>query len=313
VVHWYHWLGFCAAIASFLALDLGVFNRRAHQVRIREALAWTAAWMSLALVFAGLLWMWMGWHSAGTFLAGYLLEWSLSADNVFVFILLFAHFAVPVAYQHRVLFWGVLGAIVLRLSFILAGSALLERFEWVVYVFGALLLVTAVRFLREGERSRSPADSFVVRLVGRVVPTTPEYRGSRMLVRRDAGRGWVATPLLAVLISIELVDVVFAVDSIPAILALTTDAFIVFTSNALAILGLRSLYFVMAGAVGRFRYLRPALAALLAFVGVKMLLSGVLHIPAAVSLAVIVGILGAGAVASVLGGSRRRGDSLLGS
>lgn len=313
MVQWYHWLAFCAAIASFLALDLGVFNRRAHQVRLREALAWTAVWMSLALAFAGLLWAWMGWHSAGTFLAGYLLEWSLSADNVFVFILLFAHFAVPAAYQHRVLFWGVLGAIVLRLSFILAGSALLERFEWVVYVFGALLLVTAVRFLREGERSRSPADTFVVRLVGRVVPTTAEYRGSRMLVRRDRGRGWVATPLLAVLISIELVDVVFAVDSIPAILALTTDAFIVFTSNALAILGLRSLYFVMAGAVGRFQYLRPALAALLAFVGVKMLLSGVVHIPAAISLAVIVGILGVGAVASVVADSRRRGDRLRGS
>jgi tellurite resistance protein TerC len=313
VVQWYHWLAFCAAIASFLALDLGVFNRRAHQVSLREALAWTAVWMSVALSFAGLLWMWMGWHSAGTFLAGYLLEWSLSADNVFVFILLFTHFAVPAAYQHRVLFWGVLGAIVLRLTFILAGSALLERFEWVVYVFGALLLVTAVRFLREGERSRSPADTFVVRTVGRVVPTTADYHGSRLFAHRDAGRGWVATPLLAVLISIELVDVVFAVDSIPAILALTTDAFIVFTSNALAILGLRSLYFVMAGAVGRFRYLRPALAALLAFVGVKMLLSGVVHVPAAVSLAVIVGILGVGAVASVVLGSRGQGDRLLGS
>jgi tellurite resistance protein TerC len=268
----------------------------------REALRWSGLWVGLAAIFGVLVWLWLGGASAGEYAAGYLIEWSLSVDNVFVFILIFAHFSVPPMYQHRVLFWGVLGAVVTRLSFILAGSALLNRFHWVIYVFGAILVVTAIRFLRERERERSLEENVVLRITRRLVPMTEELDGPRLTMRRD-GR-WMATPLLAVLVLIEATDIVFAVDSIPAVFAVTKDAFIAFTSNAMAILGLRSLYFVMAGAIDRFRYLKPALAAVLAFVGVKMLLSEVVHVPVLASLAVIVAIMGVAGVASARTGAR---------
>jgi tellurite resistance protein TerC len=298
MVEWYHWVAFLTFLAAVLFVDLGLLHRDAHRVALREALSWTAAWIGLAALFGVVLWAWRGGSVAGQFAAGYLIEWSLSVDNVFVFVLVFAHFAVPEAYQHRVLFWGVLGAVALRLTFILGGAALLHRFEWIVYVFGGLLIVTAVRFLREREREKGFEEGLVLRAVRRVVPLTEGYEGQRLMVRR-AGR-LMGTPLLAVLAIVEASDVVFAIDSIPAVFSVTTDAFVVFASNALAILGLRSLYFVLAGAVGKFRYLKPSLAVLLAFVGVKMLLSDVVHLPIGVSLGVIVGILGVGVAASML-------------
>ena len=300
MVDWYHWAAFLSGLLSLLVLDLRVLHRSAHKPSLREAAGWTGVWVSLAVVFAGLLWAWMGARYAGEFLAGYLIEWSLSVDNVFVFILVFAHFVVPPPFQHRVLFWGVLGAIVLRLGFVLGGAALIDRFHWVVYVFGALLLVTALRFLRERGNLKAIGDSVVVRIVRRVLPVTDGYRGQRLFVRENGHR--LATPLMAVLLVIEATDIAFAIDSIPAIFAVTRDTFLVFTSNALAILGLRSLYFVLTGAMAGFRYLRPALALLLSFVGTKMLLSGVVHVPLGLSLGLIVAILGGGVLASVIKG-----------
>lgn len=299
MVDWYQWAAFLSGLLALLTLDLRVFHRNAHEPSLREAAAWTGVWVSLAVAFAGLLWAWKGGRYAGEFLAGYLIEWSLSVDNVFVFILVFTHFAVPRPYQHRVLFWGVLGAIVMRLGFVLGGAALIDRFHWIVYVFGALLLITAVRFLREREGLKAVGDSAVVRVVRRVLPVTDGYRGQRLFVRESGRR--LATPLMAVLLVIEATDIAFAIDSIPAIFAVTRETFLVFASNALAILGLRSLYFVLSGAMVGFRYVRPALAALLVFVGTKMLLSEVVYIPLGLSLGLIVMILGAGVLASVAG------------
>jgi tellurite resistance protein TerC len=303
MVQWYVWVGFVAFVVGVLALDLGVLHRRAHVVPFREAALWTGVWVVVALGFACILWAWRGGGVAGEFLAGYLIEWSLSVDNVFVFLLIFAHFAVPDAYRHRVLFWGVLGAICLRLGFILAGTALLERFHWVVFVFGGVLLFTAFRFLREREGAhRSLEESLVLRAVRRILPMTEGYEGQRLFVRKGGRR--LATPLVAVLVMVEVTDVVFAVDSIPAIFSVTRDAFVVFASNALAILGLRSLAFVLGGAMGRFTYLKPSLAVLLAFVGVKMLISDWIQIPIVLSLGVIMAILGSGVALSVVHDSR---------
>jgi tellurite resistance protein TerC len=300
MVDWYHWVAFLGFLGTILAVDLLILNREAHEVPFKQAVAWTGAWVALAAGFGIVVWLWRGGGLAGEYAAGYLIEWSLSVDNVFVFVLIFTHFAVPKAYQHRVLFWGVLGAIALRLSFILGGSALLHRFHWVIYVFGGLLVITAIRFLAEGERKRSLEESIVLRSVRKVIPITESFQGQRLLLRRE-GR-LLATPLLAVLVLIEATDIVFAIDSVPAVFSVTRDAFVAFTSNAMAVLGLRSLYFVLAGAVGRFRYLKPALAAILAFVGAKMLASEVFEIPVAVSLTVIAGILSIGVAASLLRG-----------
>lgn len=308
MVEWYIWAGFIGFIALVLLVDLGIFHREAHRVPFREALAWTAVWVTLAMVFVVVMWVWRGGQVAGEFLAGYLIEWSLSLDNVFVWILIFTHFSVPARYQHRVLFWGIVGAVTLRLGFILGGTALINKFDWVIYVFGGLLLITAIRFLREREQRSSMEETAILRLVRRFLPLTETYDGQRLMVKK--GGKLLATPLLAVLIVVELTDVVFAVDSIPAIFAVTRDAFVVFASNALAILGLRSLYFVLAGAVDRFHYLRPALAALLGFVAIKMLISDWVHIPIAVSLAGIAAILGTGALASWVHGRRHPEDKL---
>ncbi|MFL6206387.1 MAG: TerC family protein [Acidimicrobiales bacterium] len=285
----YLWFLVAGGIAAALAVDLLVLHRDAHEVSMREAALTSAAWITVGLAFGIGVWWFAGPDRAGEYYAGYLIEKSLSVDNVFVFALLFSYFAVPTRYQHRVLFWGVVGALVLRAGFIAAGAALLEQFHWVIYLFGGLLLVTGVRMLRSTGHSMDPGRNPVVRALGRWAPMTDEYHGQRFLVRD--GVRWVATPMLAVLVTIETTDVVFAVDSIPAIFAVTDEPFLVFTSNAFAILGLRALYFLLAGMMGRFTYLKTGLAAILLFVGTKMLLTEWWHVPVGASLAVIATIL----------------------
>jgi tellurite resistance protein TerC len=284
------WGAVAALIVAMLLLDLLVFHREAHEVTMREAATSSAMWVALGLAFGAVVWMVWGGDRAGEYYAGYLIEKSLSVDNIFVFALLFSFFAVPAAFQHRLLFWGVLGALVFRGLFIAAGAALLENFHWVIYVFGGFLVWTGVRMARHGDAEVHPERNPVLRLLRRVMPVTDAYVGTRFFVRRDH-RTW-ATPLFAVLVAIETTDVLFAVDSIPAIFAVTDEPFIVFTSNAFAILGLRALYFLLAGLMDRFVYLKYGLAAILVFVGVKMLLVDVWHIPIALSLAVIAAVLG---------------------
>lgn len=295
---WWMWGGFTLLVFLLLAIDLGVFHRRPHAVRFAEALTWSGVWIALALLFNGVVYGVFGRERALEFLTGYLIEKALSVDNIFVFLMLFAFFAVAKQHQHRVLFWGVLGALVMRGLFIFAGAALLARFHWVMYVFGGLLVVTAIKLMLQRAEEVHPERNPVYRLFRRVVPMTAEEHGSRFLVVRN--RKLYATPLLMVLVTVEATDVVFAVDSIPAIFAVTRDPFIVYTSNVFAILGLRALYFVLAGVMDRFHYLKPALALVLAFVGVKMLIDGVYPIPITASLAVIASILAVAILASVL-------------
>lgn len=298
------WVGFVAFVIAMLALDLGVFNREERPVTVRQAAGWVAFWVTLALAFNVGLYFWAGSQFALEFLTGYLIEYSLSVDNIFVFVLIFAAFAVPARYQHRVLFWGILGALILRGTMIFLGVALLERFHWIIYLFGAFLVIAGLRMLFSSDDDgidvqRNP----VLRLVRRIVPLTDAYHGPRFLVRT---RGRIfATPLLLVLVVVEATDVVFAVDSIPAIFAITREPFIVFTSNIFAILGLRSLYFLLAGIIDRFVYLQYGLAAILTFVGVKMLASGVWHPPTWLSLVVIVSVLVVSIGASLLSGKRK--------
>ena len=264
---------------------------------MREAAAWTAVWVVLGLGFGGLVWIWQGSTAAGEYLAGYLIEKSLSVDNIFVFALLLAYFGVPTAYQHRVLFWGVIGAIVLRAAFIVGGAALLEAFHWVVYVFGALLVLTGVRMALDRHDEVHPERNPVLRLAQQFIPIMSEYRDQRYFVR-DAGRV-MATPLFAVLLAVETTDVIFAVDSIPAIFAVTRDPFLVLTSNIFAVLGLRALYFMLAGMMHRFVYLQFGLAAILVFVGAKMLAAEVVEVPVWVSLAVISAVVAVAVLASL--------------
>lgn len=285
------WVAVLGFILAMLTLDLLVFHKDAHAVQMREAVTWSVVWIACGLSFGVLVWIVGGGEAAGSYYAGYLIEKSLSVDNIFVFALLFSYFAVPAAYQHRVLFWGVLGALVMRAIFIAAGAAALERFHWAIYVFGGFLVLTGIRMAMHGETEVHPDRNPLLRLMRRAVPMTSDYRGQRFIVR-EAGR-WIATPMLAVLVVVETTDVLFAVDSIPAIFAVTRDTFIVFTSNAFAILGLRALYFVLAGAMDRFVYLKAGLAAVLVFVGVKMLLSETYKIPIWLSLSVIAVILAA--------------------
>lgn len=300
----YFWIGFVVFVLAMLALDLGVFNRKERVISVRQAGAWVAFWVSLGLLFNLGLYLWAGAQPALEFLTGYLIEYSLSVDNIFVFVLLFSAFGVPARYQHRVLFWGILGALLMRGLMIFMGVALLENFHWIIYVFGLFLLFAGLRLLFGSDDElvdveRNP----VLRLVRRFVPITDGYHGSRFLVRRDGGI--VATPLLLVLVVVEATDVVFAVDSIPAIFAITREPFIVFTSNIFAILGLRSLYFLLAGIIDRFVYLEYGLAAILTFVGLKMITSGFLHPPIWLSLVVIVAILALSIGASLLSGKRK--------
>jgi tellurite resistance protein TerC len=295
----YVWAATLGAIGAMLALDLLVFHRDAHEVSMREAALTSAMWVALGVLFGVGVWVVAGGEHAGEYFAGYLIEKSLSVDNIFVFALIFGYFAVPGKYQHRVLFWGVVGALVMRAGFIAAGATLLDRFSWTVYVFGAFLVVTGVRMARRRDEHVDPARNPILRLLRRRVAMTDGYEGQRFFVRRP-GR-LLATPLLAVLVVVETTDVVFAVDSIPAIFAVTDETFLVFTSNAFAILGLRALYFLLAGMISRFAYLRIGLAAVLAFVGVKLLLTHVLHLPVWLSLGVIAALLGTALVASLVG------------
>jgi len=292
------WAGFTAFVLAMLALDLGVFHRRAHEVHVKEALAWSVVWISLALFFDLLVYQWFGTQPALEFLTGYLIEKALSVDNIFVFLAVFSFFAVPAAFQHRVLFWGILGALVMRAFFIFAGAALLQLFHWVIYVFGGFLLITGVKLLLYQGDEIHPERNPVYRLFRRLVPAVSGYRGARFTVVEDGRR--LATPLLAVLVVVEATDVVFAVDSIPAIFAVTTDPFIVYTSNIFAILGLRALYFLLAGVLDRFHYLKGGLALVLCFVGVKMLITDVYKIPVAASLAVVASLLASSVAASLL-------------
>ncbi len=292
------WIIFAVVVGGLLSLDLFVFHREAKAVRMREASTWVAVWVTLGLAFGGWIFLTRGSTSGAEYLAGYLIEYSLSMDNVFVFAVLFAYFGVPPQYQHRLLFWGVLGAIVFRAIFILAGTALLEAFSFVVYVFGALLLFTAWRMVTAGAENVDPSANPFLRILRRIVPVTDEFHGPAFFTRRN-GKLW-ATPLFAALVVIETSDIMFAIDSVPAILAITQDTFIVFTSNAFAIMGLRSLYFMLAGLIDRFEYLKYGLAALLAFAGVKMLLSDVVHLDVWLSLGIILAILVVSVVVSLL-------------
>lgn len=292
------WVGFNAAVLVMLALDLGVFHRKAHAVSLREASAWTAVWVSLALLFNAGIWYFAGRQPALEFLAGYLVEKSLAVDNIFVIALIFSYFAVPAAYQHRVLFWGILGALVMRGAFIAAGAYVLHQWHWVIYVFGGILLLTGVKMALRKDEAIDPEHNPVVRLARRWLPLTPRYDGQRFWTVENGRR--VATPLFLVLLLVEFTDVVFAIDSIPAIFAITSDPFIVYTSNVMAILGLRSMYFLLAGVVHKFVYLKFGLSLVLVFVGAKMMLVDVIKVPTAVSLAVIATVIGGSIALSLL-------------
>ncbi len=298
------WIGFNAFVLALLALDLGVFHRKSHSVSVKEALGWSAVWIALALLFNAGLYFWRGPEPALQFLTGYLIEKSLSVDNIFVFVLLFSAFGVPAAYQHRVLFWGVLGALVMRGILITVGVILLEEFHWILYVFGAFLIFTGIRMAMHKETEVHPDRNPILKFVRRIVPVTAHYERDRFFVHRSGQ--FLVTPLLLVLVAVETTDLIFAVDSIPAIFAVTTDPFIVYTSNVFAILGLRSLYFVFANIINKFYYLRPGLAVILSYVGVKMLVTDIFHISAALSLLVIAVILAITIIASMMRAHRVR-------
>ena len=293
------WAGFNVFVLLMLALDLGVFHRKAHVVTFRESITWTCIWVALALVFNAGLWHFMGPDKGLEFFTGYLIEKSLSVDNVFVFALLFSYFAVPPLYQHKVLFWGIIGALLMRAAMIFLGAALLAKFAWIIYVFGGFLILTGIKMIVKREEEIHPERNPLVRLFKRFMPVTDCYRDGSFFVKENGLR--MATPLFVVLLLVEFTDLIFAVDSIPAIFAVTTDPFIVYTSNVFAILGLRSLYFALAGVMDKFHYLKVGLGLVLSFVGVKMLLA---HSPwkidTLVSLGVVVLILAAAIVASLL-------------
>src|SRR4028118_1452503 len=303
----YWWIGFNLFVLLLLAIDLGVFHRKAHVVHVREALIWSSVWVLLALIFnLGICLGWIGSYSAEhrgqaalEFLTGYLIEYSLSVDNVFVFALLFSYFAVPPLYQHKVLFWGIFGALIMRAAMIFLGAALIAKFAWIIYVFGAFLILTGIKMIVKREEEIHPERNPLVRWFKKLMPVTNDYRGDKFFVRENGIR--MATPLFVVLLLVEFSDLIFAVDSIPAIFAVTKDPFIVYTSNVFAILGLRSLYFALAGVMDKFHYLKIGLGVVLTFVGVKMLLG---HSPwkidTNVSLLVIVSVLAISVVVSLL-------------
>lgn len=297
------WIVFGIIIVTMLVLDLGVFHRRAHAIHFKEALAWTGVWVSLALGFAAAVYIWIGTTEGNEFLSAYLIEESLSVDNLFVFTVIFTYFKVPPALQHRVLFWGIIGALVMRGAMIVAGVALLEALHWMVFVFGAFLVFTSYKLATSKETSVHPDRNLVVRLFKKVFPTTSDYEGSKLFVRRNGKL--MATVLFVVLLVVETTDLIFAIDSIPAVLSISQDRFIIYTSNGFAILGLRAIFFVLVGLLGYFRYLKLGLSAVLLFVGAKMIISGIpnVHeIPVYVSLPVVISILGIAVLASVVRG-----------
>ena len=292
------WGGFFAFVLAMLAADLGVFNRGAHKVSVRKAAIWSGVCLGCALAFNGMVWWWFGSERALEFSAGYVIEAALAVDNIFVFVVIFSGFGIPDRYQHRVLFWGVTGALVMRAVFILVGGALLQQFHWMMYVFGGILAVTGIRLMRAGDHDSSPADNPVIRLITKYMPVTDRLAGEAFTIVENGRR--VATPLLLALVAVEVTDVIFAVDSIPAIFAVTDDPFIVFTSNIFAILGLRSLYFLLADVVTRFGYLKQGLALVLILVGAKMLAMDFYKVPIILSLGLIISILAGSIVASLI-------------
>ncbi|HKJ69067.1 MAG TPA: TerC family protein [bacterium] len=300
------WIAFNIFVIIMLAIDLGIFNREAHRITIRESLIWTAVWIILALLFNVGIWLYSDTELALQYLSGYLIEKSLSMDNLFVFLVIFGYFGVPKRYQHKVLFWGILGALIFRAIFIFAGVALINRFHWVIYVLGLFLLYTGFRMAFQKDEEVDPEKNPVLKLARRIFPLTQSYRGDHFFTRLD-GRIF-ATPLFVVLLVIETTDVMFAVDSIPAILAISRDPFIVYSSNVFAILGLRALFFALAGIMQLFEYLHYGLAAILVFVGIKMLLSEWLHIPVWIALLVIAVILTFTIVVSVIHGKHTLGQ-----
>ncbi len=295
---WYVWVIFNAFIITMLTLDLFVFNRNAHEIKVKEALGWTAFWMSLAGLFAGGVYWYMGHDSAVKFITGYLVEESLSVDNLFVFLLIFSFFKVPPRDQHKILFWGIIGVLVMRAAFIATGILLIQKFHWITYVFGAFLLFTGFKLLTGDEKKIEPEKNPVLKLVRKWLPVTAHFEGDRFFVRKD-GRLW-ATPMFIVLLVVETTDLVFAVDSIPAVLSISSDPFIVYTSNIFAILGLRSIFFALSGFMKVFHYLNYGLSAILVFIGTKMLIAHYYKISSFTALAVIVGILALSVVASLM-------------
>jgi tellurite resistance protein TerC len=297
------WIFFNLFLLGMLALDLGVFHRKAKIIQPREALLWSGIWIAIAMGFAGFVFAWQGSQAGTEFLTGYMIEKSLSVDNVFVFALIFSYFNVPAAYQYRILFWGVVGALIMRGVLIASGAALLSNFHWIIFIFGGFLVLSGIRMAFHDETKADPSRNPVVRLFKRFVPTTDEYDGQKFFTRKNGKL--LATPLLTVLVAVEATDLVFAVDSIPAIFAVTDEPFIVFTANALAILGLRALYFALAGIMHKFEYLKVGLSAVLVFVGVKMLATDIYHMPALLSLAIVLLLLGVSIAASLWKASLR--------
>jgi tellurite resistance protein TerC len=292
------WIFFGVFILAMLALDLGVFNRRTHVIKLKESLLWTAFWVGLAMLFCIGIYFFYGHSKAMEFLAGYLIEYSLSIDNLFVFLLLFRYFCVPQEYEHKALFWGILLALITRGIFIFAGVALINTFHWIIYIFGIFLVFTGVKMAFNKETEVHPDKNVAIRLLRFFVPITKEFAGARFFIVEQGKR--FATPMLAVLLALETTDIIFAIDSIPAVLAITTDPFIVYTSNVFAILGLRSLFFALAGLMKIFHHLHYGLAAILSFVGIKMLIADFLKIPTGISLGVIAVILALSVVASLI-------------
>ena len=292
------WGGFGAFVLGMLALDLGIFHRHAHVVRVKEALCWSAVWISLALLFNIGVYMWQGPKVAMEFFTAYLIEESLSVDNLFVFLMIFSYFGVPPIYQHKVLFWGILGALIMRAIMIAVGVALIKAFYWVLYIFGGFLILTGVKMIFQKHEEIHPEHNPVVRLFTRFMPVTTAYHAEKFFVTLDGRR--FATPLFLVLLMVEATDLVFALDSIPAVLGVSSDPFIVYTSNVFAILGLRSLFFALSGLMGLFHYLRYGLAVVLTFIGVKMLLAKVYHLPTEVALGVVLGVLSLSVLASLI-------------
>ena len=296
-------IGFIVFILAMLSLDLGVFHRKHHKVSFREALIWSIVWVSLAMVFNLAVYFWFGSNTALEFFTGYVIEKALSVDNLFVFVAIFAYFDISPVLQHRVLFWGILGALIMRALFIMVGGAMLSHFHWTMYLFGGILVLTGIKLLKQRSQEVAVDRTLIVRALKRLFPITNEHHGPRFFWRQDGQ--WFITPLFLALITVEMSDLIFAVDSIPAVFAITSDPFIVFTSNIFAILGLRSLYFLLAGMLGRFQYLKVGLAAVLIFVGLKMLISGVIKISILFSLGVI-GLVLVGSVLASLGVARKQ-------
>lgn len=292
------WIFFNLFLVGMLALDLGLFHRKAKVIAPREALIWSGIWFSISMAFGAIVFAWHGSQAGTEFLTGYMIEWSLSIDNVFVFALIFGFFKVPAAYQYRVLFWGVVSALVMRGVLIATGAALLASFHWIIFIFGGFLIISGIRIATHDESKADPTRNPIVRIFKRFVPSTDEYDGQKFFTRKNGKL--LATPLLTVLVAVEATDLIFAVDSIPAIFAVTDEPFIVFTANALALLGLRSLYFALSGIMHKFVYLKYGLAVILVFVGVKMLMKDIYHMPAVLSLGVVLAVLVGAAVASLL-------------